>query len=247
MPSTWILIVGGAVVLAGVHLFAGRLVFLDRIPRSRWLSIASGSSVAYVFLHLMPELNQAQDTLEDALVGPIAAVDHHAYFVAALGLTVFYGLERVAVREREKDRAVDGRRGRGARDGVFWVHVGSFAVYNLLIGYLLTEEAAEPREYLAFVAALGLHFVVNDYALRKHHRDRYQDVGRWLLSAAVGAGALIGLLWPLPEPLVLVILAFIGGGIILNVLKEELPPERESGFGAFAIGMIAFAIFLAVM
>lgn len=32
--------------LALVHVFAGRLRFLDGIPRSRWLSIAGGVSVA---------------------------------------------------------------------------------------------------------------------------------------------------------------------------------------------------------
>lgn len=236
------MIVSGAVALACVHLFAGRLVFLDRIPRSRWLSIASGSSVAYVFLHLIPELTAAQTTLEESFDGPLGHVDHHAYFIAALGLTVFYGLERVAVRDREQDASPAGPTGAG----VFWLHVGSFAVYNLLIGYLLADRSADPREYLAFVTALALHFLVNDYGLRKHHQHRYHDIGRWALSLAVCTGALIGATWALPEEAVLAMLAFVAGGIILNVLKEELPAERESRFGAFAAGMIAFALFLAL-
>ena len=41
-----------AIALALVHLFAGKLRFLHVIPRSRWLSMAGGASVAYVFLHL---------------------------------------------------------------------------------------------------------------------------------------------------------------------------------------------------
>lgn len=236
------MIASGAVVLACVHLFAGRLVFLDRIPRSRWLSIASGSSVAYVFLHLIPELTVAQTTLEESFDGPLGGLDHHAYFIAALGLTVFYGLERVAVRDREQDGSPAGPTGAG----IFWLHVGSFAVYNLLIGYLLADRWAEPREYLAFVTALALHFLVNDYGLRKHHQHRYHDIGRWVLSVAVGAGALIGATWMLREEAVLAMLAFVAGGVILNVLKEELPAERESQFGAFAGGMIAFALFLAL-
>ncbi len=45
-----------ALFLAAVHLFSGRLYFLDSVPRSRWLSIAGGVSVAYVFVNLLPEL-----------------------------------------------------------------------------------------------------------------------------------------------------------------------------------------------
>jgi hypothetical protein len=43
-----------------VHLFAGKLRFLEGTPRSRWLSMAGGISVAYVFLHVFPELEEAQ-------------------------------------------------------------------------------------------------------------------------------------------------------------------------------------------
>ena len=42
--------------LAAIHLFSGRLRFVRVIPRSRWLSAASGISVAYVFVHLLPDL-----------------------------------------------------------------------------------------------------------------------------------------------------------------------------------------------
>lgn len=37
-----------ALALGSLHLVAGRLRFLDVIPRSRWLSFGSGVSVAYV-------------------------------------------------------------------------------------------------------------------------------------------------------------------------------------------------------
>jgi hypothetical protein len=38
--------------------------------------------------------------------------------------------------------------------------------------------------------------------------------------------------------------AFLAGGIILNVLKEELPEERESRFSAFTAGTAAYAALL---
>ena len=47
--------------LAIIHLFSGSIRFLDVLPRSRWLSAADGISVAYVFVHLLPDLAQEQE------------------------------------------------------------------------------------------------------------------------------------------------------------------------------------------
>ena len=37
---------------------------------------------------------------------------------------------------------------------------------------------------------------------------------------------------------------FPGGGVIMNVLKEELPEERESRFWAFALGVALYTVIL---
>ncbi|HET7409500.1 MAG TPA: hypothetical protein VFJ13_04815, partial [Paracoccaceae bacterium] len=55
------LALGAALVMAAVHAGSPRLVFLDRTPRSVWLSLAGGVAVAYVFVHLLPELARMQD------------------------------------------------------------------------------------------------------------------------------------------------------------------------------------------
>lgn len=41
-----------------------------------------------------------------------------------------------------------------------------------------------------------------------------------------------------------VIIAFLSGGVILNVLKEELPEERESRFWPFFLGAAGYAAVL---
>jgi zinc transporter ZupT len=43
------------------------------------------------------------------------------------------------------------------------------------------------------------------------------------------------------------VLAFIAGGTILNVLKEELPEERKSNFWTFLIGVVLYSVLLLVM
>ncbi len=100
---------------------------------------------------------------------------------------------------------------------------------------------------MLFFIAMALHFVVNDYGLREDHKDLYSRVGRWVLAAAVFVGWLVGLLMEIPDPALAVLIAFLSGGIILYVLKEELPRERESRSWPLALGMAIYAAILLVL
>lgn len=243
-----VLFLAAAVALALVHFFAERLTFLDRIPRSGWLSFGGGVSVAYVFVHLLPEVGAGGEAVAAWL--PLAFLEHHVYLVALSGFVAFYGLERLAVRSKDDpESAGGGGEAAGERDrasspsGVFWVHVGSFTVYNVLIGYTL-HHREDFASLVLFTVAMALHFVVNDYGLREHHRRLYHDVGRWLVSAAVVTGTALAFVFPLGESLFSTVLAFLAGGIVLNVVKEELPEERRSRFSAFAAGAALYTTVL---
>ncbi|MEA5626787.1 hypothetical protein [Nostoc sp. UHCC 0251] len=232
-----------AIALAIIHLFSGKLQFIRAKPRSRWLSFGSGVSVAYVFVHILPELSKAQITLQSSLNIGLAFLEHHVYLVALLGLAVFYGLERFANKSRQRNQ----KAGKGdvtALD-VFWIHIASFAVYNALIGYLLVHrEESSIKSLLFYFFAMALHFVVNDNGLRENHKQIYDRIGRWLLVAAIIVGWVIGIGTQIHQAAVTVLFAFLSGGIVLNVLKEELPEERESRFWAFALGTFGYAILL---
>ncbi|WP_455448970.1 hypothetical protein [Natrinema thermotolerans] len=224
-----------AVALALVHLFAGRLSVGGRIPRSRWLSLAGGVSVAYVFVHLLPEIGAAATTLgaRGAATGESAG-----YLIALIGFVAFYGLEQFA-RRSNLDPGPDGDRSGTA---VFWIHVGSFAVYNAIVGALLLDP--ELGGLFPFFVAMALHFLVTDDGLRDHHGPTYRHRGRWVLSAAVLVGVVVGYALEDTDLLVSVFVPFLAGGIVLNVIKEELPSDRESRFPAFAIGAAGYAALL---
>ena len=116
-----------------------------------------------------------------------------------------------------------------------------------LIGYLLVHrEEMDLRGLAIYAVAMGLHFVLNDQALREEHGDTYDRHGRWLLAAAPLAGWALGLAVTLHPLAISALFAFLIGGVILNVLKEELPEDRESRFGAFAGGALAYAALLIV-
>jgi hypothetical protein len=216
-----------ASLFALVHLLGARLDFLRTLPRSLWLSGAGGVSVAYVFVHILPDLAAHQRRVDEG--GLLVSIESHVWLLALAGLAAFYGLERLA-RRRRRDT------------GVFWTHVGSFALYNLLIGYLLLHRE-ESGGLVFYAAALGLHFLVNDQGLREHHGEAYHRA-RWILAAAPLAGWALGAAFALPPLAITALFGFLAGGIILNVLKEELPEERESRFAAFAAGAAGYAALL---
>lgn len=231
--------------LVAVHLFSGKLRFLDGTPRSVWLSIAGGVSVAYVFIHLLPELNESQETVSEAVGESLAFVESHVYLISLLGLATFYGLERAASLSRSRQRRRAGSKEDGTSGGVFWLHISSFALYNVIIGYLLLHRIAPGAGALIlFSLAMALHFLVNDYGLREHHKSAYRRVGRWVLAAAIVLGWAVGLFTEVSELFIGVLIAFISGGVVLNVLKEELPEERKSRFWAFALGAALYAALL---
>lgn len=236
-PSVYSLI--ACLGLAAIHIFAGKLRFLNKAPRSRWLSLAGGVAVAYVLVHLLPELAEHDHTMSEA--GGGSAAERLLYFITLIGLVTFYGLEKLARRSRYEASEDD-----ETSTGVFWIHIASFAVYNALVGYTLMQEERSLFGLGLYAIALGLHFLVNDFGLGLHHGKLYRRYGRWLTSAAVLGGWLIAAVASVPEAVTAAAAGFLAGGILLNTFKEELPEERESRFWAFGLGAAAYAGLLLV-
>lgn len=228
-----------------VHVLGDRLKILSATPRSVWLSAAGGVSVAYVFVHLLPDLAEHQETLAETAELPgglLSGFESHAYLIALIGLSLFYGVERFA-------RSAAGASRQGDREdtplAVFWTHLAAFALYNMLIGYLLVHREDEDlRGLVIYAVAMGLHFIVNDQALREHHGQLYHRYGRWLLAAAPVIGYLFAMVAEVSPLLLSSLFALLAGGVILNVLKEELPEDRKSRFWAFAAGAALYTALL---
>jgi hypothetical protein len=176
-------------------------------------------------------------------VGRSGILESEIYLVALAGLAVFYGLERYVRGARAETRRTGGEdRSAG---GVFWLHIGSFGVYNVLIGYLLLHREQPGLGSLAiYGVAMALHFLTNDYGLRLDYKDGYDRTARWVLAGAVVLGWGLGLTVEVSDVAVALLFGFLSGGVVLNVLKEELPEERKSRFLPFAGGLVGYAALL---
>ncbi len=231
--------------LAGVHVYAGTVSARHRRWHSRTLSAAAGISVAYVFLELMPALAEDQTIIEQS-GGFLPLVDRDVYVLALVGLAVSLWVETASRGSRRRQRQA-GKPDRTGM-GVFWLSVASFFLFNAATGFAVASPGDQAVEPLwMFALAMGLHTLVNDHSLVEHHGEKYRRIGRWLLVVGLLVGWSIGIApgVDIPAEAVAPVLAYLAGGLIMNILRHELPDtDRTTDVAAFAIGAAAYAVLL---
>lgn len=229
MSSHAILALIGVLFLAVVHVAAGALR-RGATARSRWLSAASGLSVAYVFVHLLPELGEMQALwLEERPIRRLMWFESHVYVMALIGVLIALRLDRMKTRRASHER--------------FWVQIVALGTYNLIVGMFSVRLAGVLPLILAALA-FGAHFLVNDRELLEREPRRFRSYGRWILAGAVVLGWATAVTWEPPKILLAALLGLLAGGIILDVLRKELSEDRLGHFRAFAAGAVGFTALL---
>jgi hypothetical protein len=223
---------GAAVALfAATFLVGGRMhpLALFTADRRSAVSVGAGMSTAYVFVHVLPELQQARGTLAKATELRYEGIA--VYFLAMVGFLCFYGLDHLRVRASK----VDGYR----------LHLAGFAAYVSLVAYLLVRNLEQTSWSLAaYVVAMMCHFLAIDHALREEHGAAFDRTGRFVLSAACVLGWGAGVLFAVPPFVLALLLAFVSGAVIMNSAIMELPSEKAGRFWPFVVGGLAYAVLL---
>jgi hypothetical protein len=233
----------GALVLALVHLLSGHLNLSGLAHRRRWLSLAAGVSVAYVFLDLLPLMGDKQRAFLEAMEGEWLPFPQFRVYVAALlGFTIFYGLEQLMTHRKSPGTVSTEARDEVAEGQMVSVHEGGFAVYNLMMGYLLVEWSKGLAALALYCGALALHFLITDEGMRSDYGLRFERFGRWLMAGSILTGALAAWLAPLSIGYLTTIVGLVAGGVVINSIKEEFPREGEGRFIYFAVGAFGYGV-----
>lgn len=194
--------------------------------------MAGGIAVAYVFVELMPRLGVSQTTLKQLAADSVPLKERHVYLVAFLGFLFFYGSQRISALN--------------SSNVSFWLNMMSYVLLNFLVGYEIVD-INDPfiRPLYLFTFALGLHYFITDHSIAKAHPEMYDRAGRFILAFALYLGFIAGILTEIPKTTVIYAVAFVAGGLILNVLSYELPRDQKSqSFTAFALGGILYSMIL---
>lgn len=231
-----------AVILGFVFIhLASRFFLLTKVNVEVMMSLAAGVGVSYAILHLLPQLAYSQGVLIERFGWDEGIHSTHAiYAIVLLGLVTAHVMDKL---DERNFHIVEKKDLTSAETAYFWSDVSFYAVYNVMIGYLVIANTFSERFYiLTYFIAFGLHFLMNDWSLAHHHGKIYQQKGRLLLSVSILIGAFFSIVLPLPYFLVVSIEAFITGAMLMNIIKFELPDGEGGSIKAFLAATIGSGI-----
>ena len=227
---------GGSVLIAGALVlsrYCGK--FTLQIER-RWHALSAGVAVAYVFVSLMPELEEHRPAVAESTPGILLNAETRIYLWALAGFVVFAGLSRL------RTRPVSGLQ------RTVWLFSGTilgYALYVLLIGYLLVSREDTSMISLAlYVFAIGLHLFMVDGELAEQFQYRYESAGRWVLVGCVLLGWALGISNAFPDSITSRLFAFLAGGVLITAVHAEVRAEEGPRFWWFVGGSAAYATIL---
>lgn len=240
LPATTAALAGAA-VLGCTYLTCSFAHRLTAGFRRRWGSFSAGVSLAYVFIDVLPELATGSTVLSSAIGEERLGAEKRVYLIALIGLVVFVGLAQLRKLAEGREHGGGGLEPKW----YFYIHGGAFALYNLLIGYLLVGRAiAGLSSLVVYVIAMALHAILIDEELVREHGEAYLNRGRGWLALCLAAGCVAATTEVLSEVGFTRLFAFLAGGIVITSAHSELPPEGDQRFDWLVVGAALYAAIL---
>jgi hypothetical protein len=212
--------------------------FTVKIKR-RWEAFSSGVAVAYIFVSVIPELEEHRPIVAASATVNLLDAEKRIYLWALTGFVTFVGLSRLPIHmPLNATGAVRAKL-------PFWGAMMGYSLYTLLIGYLLVHRENPSLLSLGlFVFAMGLHLFMVDIELVKQFTSFYQPWGRMLLIASVLVGWILGIINALPDSFTSRLFAFVIGAVVVMSAHEELPAGGAQQFFWFVVGAFCYATVL---
>lgn len=207
----------GSTLLAAVSIAAACIAAAEpRLLGRRWpdaaLSAGAGVGIAYVVVHLLPELAAGAEIVKRSTAGVLPYAEVHVYLLVLVGI-----VGTLLLRGAEKGRHGFGRHPR--------VRIIQPMLSALIVGYLLAvRDDAEIMPLAFFTVAIGLHVAISAHTLAVKLDS---PLGGLTLASAIGAGYLVGLVDQAPPVVVAGFIALLAGGVMTRTIHEVLDEERH--------------------
>ena len=234
----------GLIFLALGHIFI-RKVQLHNIARShKWLSFGAGASVAYVFVHVFPEIGIFQQKLqgysEHNNHGGFIA--HHLYLAALGGVFFLHFIDSLESRMREEEEILSRHK---FFIPILITNLVLYFLYNLMVSYIITHRQGEGiLNIILITVGLMLHFVVINLNAIESYDKLYDKYVRWIASAGLLTGWILGVTTHINRVTGMTIFSFIGGIITYIALKNELGHTKSRAPFYFFTGAIIYTLIL---
>lgn len=230
-------------LLIGSHFISPELKKIKIFKPYVITSFASGITVAYIFLHLLPSLVESHTrihTLIDktTLMSPFK--DLIVFISALIGFEIFYFTER-EITVAKGSAAIH-------QTNVFRFNLALYAIYNFFITYTLRLiDRAQHTQTLLYVIAIGLHFILSDNHFKRHFEERFNYKANLILVSALFLGWLASFIYYPGQLFVPALMtAMLSGSILYNAFTEEITLTRQTSIPGFFIGTLIMGSLLAI-
>ena len=234
----WISSILCVMVIASSHWLASKVANRPDREQVRWASFGGGAGMAYVFVHLLPELAIHGQALSDApgmeTFAPTPITEALLFLIALVGIMVTYSLDVLASHERQAGKVAGS------------LHTLNFAAFSYLYAYSLPSLISTGLAYgVLFTIAISAHVLLADRTMAARHPTIFRTRTRWFGTAALVLGLLhAALLHPVADLHLAIATAFLGGGLLMAVFREELPAVNRTRLGWLVAGTVSMTSLL---
>jgi hypothetical protein len=213
-----------ATLLAAIAIALACVVVAEpRLLGRKWppylLAAGAGIGIAYVVVHLLPEIAVGAEVVRRSTEGRLPYAELHAYLLVLIGI-----IGTLLLRA-----AQNGLHGMAPHPRVRIVQP---ALSALIVGYLLAvRDNTDVGPILLFTLAIGLHVALNAHGLAVKLKS---PQGGTVLAAAIAVGYVAGLGWEAPPVVVAGLLSLLAGGVMTRTIHEIL--DEESHLVALSVG-----------
>lgn len=208
-------------ILAAIHFFANKPKILGWIWRGRFLSFASGISLAYVFVDLLPALEKGMPALKRTFDPIVPFLELHTYLIALIGILFYYGIQSLKTPKEHQ-----------------WLPLSGYILFNFFIGATLSDSSnPEIQPLTLFTIAIGLHYFIRDHLAKIAKKPSIMIT----LILVLFAGYFTGYVTKIPDTVTAICISFVAGGVLLNVFQYELPKKETNGYFWFVLGALLYA------
>ena len=234
----WISSILCVTAIASAHWLASKVARQPDHKQVRWASFGGGAGIAYVFVHLLPELASHGQALSKApgmeTFAPSNITEALLFLIALAGIMVTYSLDVLATHERQAGRVAGS------------LHTLNFAAISYLYAYSLPSLISTGLAYgVLFTIAISAHVLLADRTMAARHPTIFRTRTRWFGTAALVLGLLhAALLHPVADLHLAIATAFLGGGLLMAVFREELPAVNRTRLGWLVAGTVSMTSLL---